>query len=152
MAVSDAFAQGGAGAEELARAVVQATEIPSQFRQLYALDASPEEKMATLAREIYGADGVDIAPLAQEKLPLYQIRLWSPRQCASPRRNTRCRMIRSGLAGQRGTAFPFVMCDLIAGAGFLYALAGDISTMPVCRPTRLLCIDLDSQGNIVGLT
>lgn len=153
VAVSDAFAQGGEGAEELARAVIKATEKPSQFRSLYSLDATPEEKMTTLAREIYGADGVDIAPLAREKLALFTKLGFGHLPLCIAKTQYSLSHDPKRLGWPKGYRFPIRDVRLAAGAGFLYALAGNISTMPGL-PTNpaALRIDLDSLGNIVGLT
>lgn len=153
VAVSDAFAQGGAGAEELARAVIQATKKPSHFRQLYPLDATPEEKMACLAREIYGAEGVEIAPLAREKLALFTKLGFGRLPLCIAKTQYSLSHDAKRLGWPKGYRFPIRDVRLAAGAGFLYALAGDISTMPGL-PTNPAAqrIDLDSQGNIVGLT
>ena len=153
VAVSNAFAQGGAGAEELARAVIKATKQPSQFRSLYSLDALPEEKMTILAREIYGADNVDIAPLAQEKLARFTKLGFGHLPLCIAKTQYSLSHDPKRLGWPKGYRFPIRDVRLAAGAGFLYALAGDISTMPGL-PTNpaALRIDLDSQGNIVGLT
>ncbi|MFO0815733.1 MAG: formate--tetrahydrofolate ligase [Gemmatales bacterium] len=153
VAVSDAFAQGGTGAEELARAVIQATENPSQFRMLYELDTTPEEKITTLAREIYGADGVDMAPLALEKLARFSRSGFGSLPLCIAKTQYSLSHDPKRLGWLKGYRFPIRDVRLAAGAGFLYALAGDISTMPGL-PTNPAAqrIDLDSQGNIVGLT
>jgi formate--tetrahydrofolate ligase len=153
VAVSDAFAQGGAGAKELAYAVIKATKKPSQFRSLYSLDALPEKKMTTLAREIYGADDVDIAPLAQEKLALFTRLGFGHLPLCIAKTQYSLSHDPKRLGWPKGYRFPIRDVRLAAGAGFLYALAGDISTMPGL-PTNpaALRIDLDSKGNIMGLT
>ena len=65
-AVSDHWRYGGAGAEELAREVVAACEEPSQFRFLYPDDLPLRQRVERIARQVYGADGVDWSPLALE--------------------------------------------------------------------------------------
>jgi formyltetrahydrofolate synthetase len=60
--------KGGEGAIALAEAVIKAAEKPADFRFLYPLDAPIKEKIEIICREIYGADGVDYAPLAEERL------------------------------------------------------------------------------------
>ena len=66
--VADHFSQGGLGAVALAEAVVKASEMPSDFRFLYPLEMSLKEKIETIAREVYGADGVNYSELAEERL------------------------------------------------------------------------------------
>jgi formyltetrahydrofolate synthetase len=65
------WALGGEGAVELATAVVKAAEKPSQFRFLYPLDIPIKEKIEIIAREVYGADGVDYEPLAEQRIAEY---------------------------------------------------------------------------------
>src|SRR5262245_33048315 len=61
--VSEVWGRGGAGGEELARAVLKAAEQPKQFRFLYELDRPIKEKIEVIATRIYGADGVDYLPV-----------------------------------------------------------------------------------------
>src|SRR5262249_14149032 len=69
--VSEVWARGGAGGEELARAVLKAAERPRQFRFLYDLDRPIKEKIETIATRIYGADGVDYLPAAEQQITRY---------------------------------------------------------------------------------
>ena len=66
--MSNHWAQGGEGARELAEATAAAAEKPSNFKFLYELDRTIEEKIETIATKIYGADGVDFLPLAKKKI------------------------------------------------------------------------------------
>ena len=69
VAISDGFARGGEGTQELAAAVVEACGKPSNFRPLYELETTAEEKIETLATKLYGADDVDFElPLARKRL------------------------------------------------------------------------------------
>ena len=69
--VSNHWAEGGAGAVELAKAVVAACEKPSHFQFLYPLDMSIKEKIETIVREMYGGSGVEYSPEAEKKIELY---------------------------------------------------------------------------------
>ena len=71
-AVADPYSRGGEGSRELARALAAACQGPKQFRYLYALDTSAEEKIETLATKLYGAAGVDYEPLARKQLDRYR--------------------------------------------------------------------------------
>ena len=62
----------GAGAKSLAEAVLKACEQPSHFKFLYPLDRPIEEKIETIAKEIYHAEGVEFLPEAQEKVERYK--------------------------------------------------------------------------------
>ena len=71
-AVCTHFADGGRGAVELAEAVVEAAEEPSEFRLLYPDEVSLRQKIETIAPDIYGADGVDYSPAAARQLDSYE--------------------------------------------------------------------------------
>jgi methylenetetrahydrofolate dehydrogenase (NADP+)/methenyltetrahydrofolate cyclohydrolase/formyltetrahydrofolate synthetase len=69
--VSNHWAKGGAGAKDLAEAVVAICEGESKFRFLYDLNLSIEEKIETIGREIYGADGIKLEELARQQVDIY---------------------------------------------------------------------------------
>lgn len=152
VAVSSVFSQGGAGAEELARAVIDAADKPNDFRYLYQLESKPLEKLNTLAREIYGAEGLDVSSLAQEKLARFEKLGFHQLPICIAKTQYSLSHDPKLLGRPTGFRFPIRDVRLAAGAGFLYALAGDIATMPGL-PTNpaALRIDLDSEGNIVGM-
>src|SRR5206468_12685931 len=70
--VNEAFERGGAGASDLAEAVVDAAEQPSSFDFTYPLEASIEEKIHLIATKVYGADGVDLLPAARQKAAAFE--------------------------------------------------------------------------------
>jgi methylenetetrahydrofolate dehydrogenase (NADP+)/methenyltetrahydrofolate cyclohydrolase/formyltetrahydrofolate synthetase len=70
--VSSHWAHGGAGAKALAEAVVAACEGESQFKFLYELDIPIVQKIEAIAKEIYGADGVELSELAKTQVELYE--------------------------------------------------------------------------------
>ena len=72
VAVCTHFADGGSGARELAEAVAEAAEEPSDFRFLYPDEAPLTEKIETIATKVYGADGVDYTPVAARQLATYE--------------------------------------------------------------------------------
>jgi methylenetetrahydrofolate dehydrogenase (NADP+) / methenyltetrahydrofolate cyclohydrolase / formyltetrahydrofolate synthetase len=69
--VTNHWAQGGAGAKELAQAVINACEGESQFKFLYDLNLPIEEKINIISREIYGADGIELSELARKQVDTY---------------------------------------------------------------------------------
>jgi formyltetrahydrofolate synthetase len=151
--VSTHWADGGAGAADLARAVVAAAERPSQFRFLYPLEASIKEKIETICRDIYGADGVDYAPEAEAKIELYT-RLGFDRL---PMCMAKTHLSLSHDPAKKGVpkGFRVPVRDLRAsvGAGFLYPLLGTMRTMPGL-PSRPVFYDVDldpKTGRVVGL-
>ncbi|MCQ4574164.1 MAG: formate--tetrahydrofolate ligase [Candidatus Brocadiales bacterium] len=152
---SNHWAEGGAGAEELAKAVVAAAEKPSNFKFLYPLDASIEEKMETIATKVYGADGIDIMPAAKKKIKLYNG--WGTEYTHMPicMAKTHLSLSHNPALLGRPNGFRVPIRDIKAsvGAGFLYALLGDMRTMPglPSKPAgENVDIDLKT-GKITGL-
>ncbi|MDR7522281.1 MAG: formate--tetrahydrofolate ligase [Armatimonadota bacterium] len=150
---SDHHAKGGAGAIELARAVIEAAAQPSQMTFLYPLEASIKEKIEAIATKIYGADGVDYEPLAEQKIRLYTMLGYDrlPINMAKthlslshdPNRKGRPRNFRLPIRDVRASV----------GAGFLYPLCGEMRTMPGLPKTPAATkVDLDlTTGKVVGL-
>ncbi|MEE9201535.1 MAG: formate--tetrahydrofolate ligase [Candidatus Brocadiales bacterium] len=152
---SNHWAKGGAGAEDLARAVVAAAEKPSNFKFLYPLEASIEEKMETIATKVYGAEGIDIMPAAKKKIQLYNG--WGTKYTHMPicMAKTHLSLSHNPALLGRPKNFHVPIRDLKAsvGAGFLYALLGDMRTMPglPSKPAgENVDIDLKT-GKITGL-
>ena len=69
--ISKVWAEGGKGGIDLAKAVIEACEMPSTFKHLYELDRPIKEKIETIATKIYGADGVDYSPVADRQIRRY---------------------------------------------------------------------------------
>jgi formate--tetrahydrofolate ligase len=128
--VSDVHAQGGPGGRALAEAVVKAAEGPDQFRFLYPDDASPEEKMRTICQKVYGADDIELSPLARRQLRRYtELGYGSFPVCMA---KTHLSLSADPRLLGRPTGFTVPIREVRAsvGAGFLYALCGDMQTMP----------------------
>jgi formyltetrahydrofolate synthetase len=150
--VSDAFASGGEGAVELARAVERAAAEPTQFRRLYELDQPLEEKLHTLATEIYGASGLELEPLAADKLARFEALGFGKLPVCVAKTQYSLSHDPKRLGRPRDDAFPIRDVRLAAGAGYVYALAGDIRTMPgLPKEPAALGIDVTSDGQVVGL-
>jgi formate--tetrahydrofolate ligase len=151
--LSTHFTDGGAGAEALAEAVWDAaTEGAPDFRMLYPNDAPLSTKIWTVATEIYGADGVDLLPAAEKSLRrIEELGFGHLPVCIA---KTQYSLSHDPLLLGRPREFRVPIRDLrlFAGAGFVTAYAGDMRTMPGL-PTRPggENIDIDSDGNIVGL-
>jgi methylenetetrahydrofolate dehydrogenase (NADP+)/methenyltetrahydrofolate cyclohydrolase/formyltetrahydrofolate synthetase len=147
------WAEGGAGAVDLARAVIAACGRTREFRFLYPLEWDIKKKIETIAVEIYGAEGVDYEPAAEAKIELYT-RLGFDRL---PICMAKTHLSLSHNPAWKGVPvnFRLPVKDVKAsvGAGFLYPLCGDMRTMPGL-PTRpaFMDIDLDLEtGKVVGL-
>ncbi len=150
---SEVWARGGAGGEALARAVVEAAKDGGRrFAPLYPDDAPLAAKIETVARTMYGADGVQIEPAAARKLARYEQAGYGRLPvCIAKTQNS---LSDDPTKRGRPTGFRVTVRDarLSAGAGFVVALAGDILTMPglPARPAAEQ-VDLDETGRITGL-
>ncbi len=146
--------EGGAGAKALGEAVVKACELPSDFKFLYPLKGtSIKEKIETICKKIYGADGVEYSEEAEKKVELYtKLGFDELPMCMA---KTHLSISHDGSLKGRPTGFTVPIRDLRAsvGAGFIYPLVGAMSTMPGL-PTRPAYYDVDidlETGEVVGL-
>ena len=152
--MSNHWAEGGAGAVELGKAVIAACKKPAHFKFLYPLDASIKEKIETIVREMYGGSGVEYSPEAEKKIELYTRNGFDK----LPICMAKTHLSLSHDPNLKGvpTGFIVPVRDIRAsvGAGFLYPLLGAMSTMPGL-PTRpgYYDVDLDpATGRVVGLS
>lgn len=147
------WALGGEGAVELAEAVVKAAEKPSQFHFLYPLDIPIKDKIEIIAREVYGAEGVDYEPLAEQRIAEYT-RLGFDRLPICMAKTHLSLSHNAELKGvPKGFRIPVRDIRASVGAGFLYPLLGTMSTMPGL-PTRPAFYDVDldlETGRVIGL-
>jgi len=145
--------KGGEGALELAKAVVKAAEKPSKFQFLYSLDLSIKEKIEKIARDIYGADGVDYTPEAEQQIANYT-RLGFDKLPICMAKTHLSLSHDAALKGvPKGFRVPIREVRASVGAGFLYPLCGTMSTMPGL-PTRPVFYDVDldvKTGRVMGL-
>ncbi|MFN7672333.1 MAG: formate--tetrahydrofolate ligase [Planctomycetota bacterium] len=150
--VSTLFTDGGKGGEDLAHALVKAADEPNSFRLLYPDEASLKEKIETLATKVYGADGVDYEPLAEQQLAKFEA-------CGYGRfpicmAKTQYSLSHDPNLKGRPTGFRFKVRDarVSVGAGFVYPLAGEIMTMPgLGKVPGGARMDIDQDGNVVGM-
>jgi formyltetrahydrofolate synthetase len=147
------FAEGGAGAEELARAVWSAAQDGGrEFRVLTAPDAPLAERIETIATTIYGADGIDLSRETSKQLHEFE-RLGYGTLPVCMAKTQLSLSHDPDLKGRpRGFRVPIREARLFAGAGFVTAYCGDMRTMPglPSRPAGEQ-VDLDERGEIVGL-
>ena len=150
--VSEVWAKGGAGGEELARAVVKAADKPSNFRFLYPLDASIKEKIETIATKIYGADGVDYSPIAEQKIRLYTRTGYDKLPICMAKTHLSLSHDQNLKGRPRGYRIPIRDIRASMGAGFLYPLLGEMRTMPGLPSVPAgNAVDIDEAGRTVGL-
>ncbi len=150
--VSEAFTRGGAGADALARCVIAACEAPNRFQMLYTLELPLDEKIERIATQVYGAEGVDFAPAARRRIEEFQsLGLGGLPVCIA---KTQYSLSHDPtlLGRPRGFRFPVRDIRAAAGAGYIYALAGEIDTMPgLPSAPAAREIDVDGDGRIIGL-
>jgi formyltetrahydrofolate synthetase len=158
-AVSRHWAQGGAGAADLARAVEKALvarpggdKAAAGFRFLYPPEASLTEKIETIAQEVYGAEGVDYGEGVRESLGRLEDQGFGNLPVCVAKTQYSLSHDPRLKGAPKGWRLPVREVRLAAGAGFIYPLCGDISTMPglPSRPA-FMDIDVDEDGNVKGL-
>jgi formyltetrahydrofolate synthetase len=145
--------EGGKGTVALAEAVVKAAEKPTQFKFLYPLDLSIKEKIETICREIYGADGVDYLPEAEEKIKLYTKLGFDKLPLCMAKTHLSLTHDPSLKGVPKGYRIPIRDVRASVGAGFIYPLLGEMRTMPGL-PTRPVFYDVDldlETGKVLGL-
>jgi formate--tetrahydrofolate ligase len=151
-AVCTHFEIGGKGAVELAEAVVEAAEEPSDFQMLYRDGATLREKIETIATEVYGADGVDYAPLAARHLDNYERAGFGSLPVCIAKTHLSISSDPTLLGAPRGWRLPVREARANVGAGFVYLVSGDMRTMPgLSRHPAAENIDIDENGNVIGL-
>lgn len=151
-AVSTHFADGGAGALELADAVAEAAEEPEAFRLLYRDEESLVEKIETIATEVYGADGVDLSSRAAKDLTAYTEAGYGRLPVCVAKTHLSLSADPKLVGAPRGWRLPVREVRLSAGAGFVYPICGTIQTMPGLGANPAAeNIDIDAEGQVIGL-
>ena len=151
-ALSEVWEKGGKGGVELAQKVVDACGKPSSFRFIYDENMTPKEKMNAIAREIYGADGVDFTLQAEKDLE--RIHALGKDNLLVCMAKTQYSLSDDPAKLGRPSGFRVTVREvrLSAGAGFLVAITGSIMTMPgLPKKPAALNIDVDADGKITGL-
>ena len=144
---------GGKGAVKLAETVVKAAEKQTNFRFLYSLELSIKEKIETVCKEIYGADGVEYLPEAEEKIKLYTRLGFDKLPLCMAKTHLSLSHDPNIKGVPKGFVVPIRDIRASVGAGFLYPLLGEMRTMPGL-PTRPVFYDVDldlETGRVVGL-
>jgi len=143
---------GGAGAAALAHAVVEAAEEPSRFEMLYPGEMPLSEKIDTLAQRVYGAEAVDFSPAAQRQLDQFTAQGFGHLPICVAKTHLSLSSDPSLTGAPTGWRMPVREVRLSAGAGFLYALCGDIRTMPGLGASPAAArMDINEMGEIEGL-
>jgi formate--tetrahydrofolate ligase len=151
-AVARHFAQGGAGAAELAEMVVQAADKPNGFHFLYNTDQPIKAKIETIATQIYGAAGVAYEPQAEKQIKEYETSGFGNLPICMAKTHLSLSHDPALRNAPSGFTLPIREVRLSAGAGFVTPLCGDIRTMPgLPDHPAAEAVDIDAQGNVIGL-
>ncbi|WP_294800442.1 formate--tetrahydrofolate ligase [uncultured Eubacterium sp.] len=151
-AVTKCFAEGGKGGTQLAQKVVEACEKENNFHFLYDLDMPVYEKIETIAKEIYGADGVDFTKEAKNAIDGF-IKLGADKMPVCMAKTQYSLSDNPKLLGKpENFRITVSSASLSNGAGFIVCQTGSIMTMPgLSKSPAAYRIDIDENGNTVGL-
>ena len=150
-AVSTHFADGGRGATDLATAIAEAAEEESKFEVLYPDDMSLRDKIETVAKTVYGADGIDVSPAAAKQLANYEANGFGNLPVCIAKTHLSISSDSSAKGAPTGWMLPVPEVRASVGAGFVYPICGDMRTMPGLGKTPAAQkIDIDADGNVVN--
>lgn len=152
VALSEVWAKGGAGGIELAEKVEAAMQKNNNFHFMYDLNQSIPEKITTIAKEIYGADGVNFTKAAQKQLKEIEDLGYDKMPICMAK--TQYSFSDDATKLGRPTGFTITVRELrlSAGAGFIVALTGNVLTMPgLPKHPAAENMDIDNNGKITGL-
>ena len=151
-AVTKCFAEGGKGGIELAQKVVEACEKENNFHCLYDLDMPVYEKIETIAKEIYGADGVDFTKEARNAIDGF-VKLGADKMPVCMAKTQYSLSDNPKLLGKpENFRITVSSATLSNGAGFIVCQTGSIMTMPgLSKSPAAYRIDIDENGDTVGL-
>ncbi|AST57806.1 formate--tetrahydrofolate ligase [Thermoanaerobacterium thermosaccharolyticum] len=152
VSVTDVWEKGGEGGIELAEQVINACERESEFKPLYELDMPIKDKIKTIAKEIYGADGVGYTKEALRDLKnIESLGLDNLPVCVA---KTQYSLSDNPKLLGRPEGFDITVkgLNISAGAGFIVVMTGDIMTMPgLPKSPAAERMDIDEEGKITGL-
>lgn len=152
MSLSTVWANGGKGAIDLAEKVVALCEKENHYAPLYDVDKTIEEKIETIAKKVYGADGVQFTPEAKEQIEIFNKNGWGKLPICMAK--TQMSLSDDGSIMGRPQGFTITVRELrpSLGAGFIVALTGKVLTMPgLPKHPSALDMDIDEGGKIKGL-
>jgi formate--tetrahydrofolate ligase len=150
--VNDGFSRGGEGAVDLANAVVEACEQPNAFSRLTPDDRPIRDQVETIARRLYGADGVDYLPQADKDIARMEaLGMGAAPVCMA---KTHLSLSHDPALLNRPTGFRLPVRGVVpsAGAGFVVVLCGDMQRMPgLGRTPAFTGVDIAEDGRTIGL-
>jgi len=149
-----AFADGGAGAEELAQRVVEIIEKNPGVRakHIYDADESFESKIVKVAREVYGADGVTLSEKAKARLQDFANWGFGKLPVCIAKTQYSFSDNPKLMGAPKGWQLNATDATLSAGAGFVVVISGNMMLMPgLPKVSRAVEVDVDAAGEIVGI-
>ena len=153
VAVTRHVADGGKGALDLAALVVAAAHEPTAFRYLYDLQTPLAEKIELVAREVYGADGVDLDPAVVRDLRRFEELGYGSFPVVIAKTHLSLSSDPTLLGAPTGWRMPVREVRAAVGAGYVYAICGQMRTMPgLPKHPAAESVDIDADGNVVGLS
>lgn len=152
VALSEVWAKGGEGGLKLAEKVEQAFGMKNDFHFMYESEQPIPEKIAAIAREIYGADGVDFSAAAQKQLQEIETLGFDKMPVCMAKTQYSLSDDATKLGRPEGFRITVRELRVSAGAGFIVALTGNILTMPgLPKKPAAENMDIDESGKITGL-
>jgi methylenetetrahydrofolate dehydrogenase (NADP+)/methenyltetrahydrofolate cyclohydrolase/formyltetrahydrofolate synthetase/formate--tetrahydrofolate ligase len=148
----DHWADGGDGAKELAQAVVEACEKPSDFKFLYDLDQPIKKKIEIICKEMYNAADVTYEPLAERQIKSYEENGFGNLPMCMAK--THLSISHDPNLKNAPSGFTVSIREVRAsvGAGFIYPLLGEMRTMPgLGSQPAYMNVDIDEDGRVMGL-
>ncbi len=153
VAVCTHFSDGGLGATELAHAVVEACDEPSTFQYCYDIDATLKQKIESVATKIYGAANVTYTTAANTQLARYEKNGFGNLPVCIAKTHLSISGDSTLKGAPTGHTLNVREARASVGAGFVYPICGDMTTMPgLGSAPAASIIDFDDNGEIVGLS
>jgi len=153
VAVTRHVAQGGRGAQDLVDAVDEAAADATHFRYAYELEDSLVDKLTAVATQVYGADGIDLSSVAAAGLRQFEALGYGDFPVVIAKTHLSISSDPALKGAPRGWRMPVREVRAAVGAGYVYAICGDMRTMPgLSKHPAAERIDIDADGEVVGLS
>ena len=150
--LSNVWAEGGKGGEELAREVVNLCEQPNDFTFSYELEGSIEDKIESVVKNVYGGDGISVLPAAKKQIASLEAMGYANLPVCMAKTQYSFSDDPTKLGAPENFTVTIKNVKISAGAGFIVVLTGDIMTMPgLPKVPAAEKIDVDENGKISGL-
>ncbi len=152
VSISEAWAKGGEGAIDLAKKVIKATQMPSDFHYIYDENESIKDKINAIATKIYGADGVNYTPAAEKNIAELESEELDKMPICMAKTQYSLSDDQFKLGAPTGFKITVRELKVNTGAGFIVALTGNVLTMPgLPKKPAAENMDIDINGKITGL-